>query len=66
MIGGKQERIWLSLDRVDAARRAGDQQGDFFTIRSRYRPMEPSNVKRLKVLEEENAHLKKMFFDLNF
>ena len=43
---------------ADVCRRHGISQGTFY--KSKYGGMEPSDAKRLKALEDENAKLKKL------
>ncbi len=45
---------------ADVCRRYGISQGSFYTHKSKYGGMKPSDAKKLRVLETENAKLKKM------
>jgi putative transposase len=45
---------------ADVCRRHGISQATFYKFRSRYGGMEPSDVMRLRALEDENAKLKKL------
>ena len=45
---------------VDVCRRYGISQGTFYKDKSRYGGLEPSDAKRLRQLEDENARLKKL------
>jgi putative transposase len=46
-------------------RKAGISEATFYTWRKRYGGMMPSEVKRLRQLEEENGKLKKLVADLS-
>ena len=46
--------------RADVCRRHGISEGTFYKYKSKYGGMEPSDAKRLKALEDENARLKKL------
>ena len=48
------------LGTADLCRRHGISDATFYKWRSRYGGMEPSDAKRLRSLEEENAKLKKL------
>ena len=50
---------------MDLCRQHGMSQSTFFKWRPRYGPLEASELKRIKQLEEENYRLKKMFADLS-
>lgn len=43
----------------------GVTTASFYKWRQRYGGMEPSDVKKMKDLQEENARLKRMFADLS-
>ena len=45
---------------ADVCRRYGINQGTFCKYKSKYGGMEPSDAKRLRQLEDENARLKKL------
>ena len=45
---------------ADVCRRWGISQGTFYKYKSKYGGMEPSDAKRLRQLEDENARLKKL------
>lgn len=45
---------------ADVCRRYGISQGTFYKYKSKYGGLEPSDVKRLRQLEDENARLKKL------
>ena len=45
---------------ADVCRRHGISQGTFYKYKSKYGGMEPSDAKKLKALESENARLKKL------
>ena len=45
---------------ADVCRRYGISQGTFYKYKSKYGGMEPSDAKKLRALEAENAKLKKM------
>lgn len=45
---------------ADVCRRYGISQGTFYKYKSKYGGMEPSDAKRLRQLEDENARLKKL------
>jgi len=45
---------------ADACRRYGISQATFYKYKSRYGGMEPSDAKKLRALEVENARLKKL------
>lgn len=46
-------------------RKAGISEATFYNWRKRYGGMMPSEVKRLRQLEEENAKLKRIVADLS-
>jgi len=50
---------------TDICREHGIAVGTFYTWKSRYGGMEASQLKRLKMLEEENSRLKKMYANLS-
>lgn len=45
---------------ADVCRRHGISQCTFYKYKSKYGEMEPSDAKRLRALEAENARLKKL------
>ncbi len=45
---------------ADVCRRHGISQGTFYKYKSKYGGMEPSDAKKLRALESENARLKKL------
>ena len=45
---------------ADVCRRYGISQGTFYKYKSKYGGLEPSDAKRLRQLEDENARLKKL------
>jgi putative transposase len=49
----------------EVCRRAGISEATFYTWRKRYAGLMPSEVKRLRQLEEENAKLKRLVADLS-
>jgi putative transposase len=49
---------------ADLARRLGVSENTFYRWRSKYGGLAPSELRRLKELEEENARLKKVVADL--
>lgn len=48
------------LSTAELCRKLGISDATFYKWRSRYGGMEPSDAKRLRSLEEENARLKKL------
>lgn len=50
---------------AEVCRKAGISEATFYTWRKRYGGMMPSEVKRLRQLEEENGKLKKLVADLS-
>jgi putative transposase len=49
----------------EVCRKAGISDATFYNWRKRYAGLMPSDVKRLRQLEEENARLKRIVADLN-
>ena len=49
----------------EVRRKAGISDATFYNWRKRYAGLMPSEVKRLRQLEEENARLKRIVADLN-
>ena len=49
----------------DICRELGIHKGTFYSWRKKYSGMEPSQLKRLKELEEENNRLKRMYAELS-
>lgn len=50
---------------AEVCRKAGISDATFYNWRKRYGGMTPSEVKRLRQLEEENGRLKKLVADLS-
>ena len=50
---------------AEICRKAGISEATFYNWRKRYGGMMPSEVKRLRQLEEENAKLKRIVADLS-
>jgi putative transposase len=50
---------------ADVCRKAGISQATFFNWRKKYGGLMPSEVRRLRELEAENARLKKIVADLS-
>ena len=50
---------------AEVCRKAGISQATCFTWRKKYAGLLPSEMKRLKQLEDENARLKKLVADLS-
>lgn len=50
---------------ADVCRKAGISQATFFNWRKKYEGLMPSEVRRLRELEAENARLKKIVADLS-
>lgn len=48
---------------ADVCRRHGISSATFYAWKAKYGGMEPSDAKRLKALEDENAKLKRLFAD---
>jgi putative transposase len=48
---------------ADVCRRHGISSATFYAWKSKYGGMEPSDAKRLKALEDENAKLKRLYAD---
>lgn len=55
----------LGVPIVEVCRRLGVSEQTFYRWKSKYSGMMPSDVKRLKQLEEENRKLKQMIADLS-
>lgn len=49
----------------DACRKAGISQATFYAWKKKYAGLLPSEMRRLKQLEDENARLKKLVADLS-
>lgn len=47
----------------DVCRRHGISSATFYAWKAKYGGMEPSDAKRLKALEDENAKLKRLYAD---
>lgn len=50
---------------MDICREQGISDATFYNWKAKYGGMAPSQLKRLKELEEENARLKRMYADLS-
>ena len=50
---------------TEVARKNGISAALFYQWRSKYGGMEPSDLRRLRELEQENARLKRMYADLS-
>lgn len=59
----KQTDDGLSVEEV--CRKAGISQQTYYRWRKKYGGLMPSEVKRLKMLEDENSRLKRMVADLS-
>ena len=55
----------LGMPVADITRQVGISEQTFYRWRSKYAGMLPSDLKRLKQLEEENGKLKKLVADLS-
>jgi putative transposase len=55
----------LVLSAPDICRKIGIAETTFYRWRSKYGGLEPSHVRELKQLQEENARLKKLVADLS-
>jgi len=55
----------LGTSVADVCRKLGVSEQTFYRWKSKYGGMLPSDMKRLKQLEEENAKLKKLVADLS-
>ena len=51
---------------MDICREHGISDATFYNWKAKYGGMAPSQLKRLKELEEENARLTRMYADLSF
>ena len=49
----------------DVCRESGISDATFYNWRAKYGGMQPSDLKRLRELEQENARLKRMYADLS-
>lgn len=49
----------------DVCREAGVSEATYYNWKARYGGMEPSDIKKIKGLEDENRRLKQMFADLS-
>ncbi len=58
----EQARAGLKVEEV--CRKLGVSQNTFYRWRKKYGPMQPSEIKRLKQLEDENQRLKSIVADL--
>lgn len=59
----KQAELGISVEEV--CRKIGITEQTFYRWKTKYGGMLPSDMKRLKQLEEENAQLKKLVADLS-
>lgn len=59
----KQAEVGVSVEEV--CRKMGISDATFYTWRKKYGGLGPSELKRLKQLEEENAKLKRLVADLS-
>lgn len=59
----KQHESGLSVP--DICRKLGIAEGTFYRWRSQYGGLEPSQVRELKQLQEENSRLKRLVADLS-
>ena len=50
---------------AEVCRRAGISDATFYNLRKRYGGMMPSEVRKLRQIEEENAKLKRLVADLS-
>ena len=50
---------------ADICRKAGISQATYFNWKKKYEGLTPPEMRRLKLLEEENAKLKKLVADLS-
>jgi putative transposase len=50
---------------AEVCRKAGIAEATFYNWRKKYEGLMPSEMKRLKLLEEENAKLKRLVADLS-
>lgn len=55
----------LGAKAADLARKHGISEATFYNWRKKYGGLTPSEMKRLKLLEEENSKLKKLVADLS-
>jgi len=61
-------KLKQGADRVPVSvlcRRAGISQATYFNWKKKYEGLTPPEMRRLKLLEEENAKLKKLVVDLS-
>ena len=63
-IAGILKEFDLGKTAVEISRDHGVSQAAFYKWRERYQGMEAKDLKKLKVLEEENRRLKKMYSEL--
>ncbi len=66
-----EQQIAIALQHVrsglkveEVCRKLGVSQNTFYRWRKKYGPMQPSEIKRLKQLEDENKRLKSIVADL--
>lgn len=59
----KQVELGTPVDEV--IRKLGVTEQTFYRWKKKYQDMSPSDIKRLKLLEDENTKLKKMVADLS-
>ena len=58
------EQVRSGLKVEEVCRKLGVSQNTFYRWRKKYGPMQPSEIKRLKQLEDENKRLKSIVADL--
>lgn len=59
----KQNELGVSVEEV--SRKMGISEATFYNWKQRYGGLGPSELRRLKQLEEENSKLKRLFADLS-
>jgi putative transposase len=59
----KQQEAGIKV--MDICREHGISDATFYNWKAKYGGMDPSQLKRLKELEEENTRLKRMYADLS-
>jgi len=59
----KSVEAWRTVK--DVCREASISEANYYNWKSRYGVMEASDIKKIKVLEEENRRLKPIFADLS-
>jgi len=58
------EQVRSGLGVEEVCRKLGVSQNTFYRWRKKYGPMQPSEIQRLKQLEDENRRLKSIVADL--